>query len=200
MPTTNRTKFAILGCLSMKPMSGYDVKKHIGSGMSNFWQENLGHIYPVLKKLELEGLVTKEVIVQEGRPSKNLYRTTRAGLDDLRQWLDLQEETRYIRDEFLLKILFGALVPTARSIERIDGQQARAEETLAHFLNHQEMLKKSLREVKDETGEVDKVSTFLLLTLRQGVMMARLIRDWSNDANRVLEAMERNEVFVDHLT
>ena len=56
-----KSKYAILGMLSIEPMSGYDIKKEIEESISNFWTESYGQIYPVLKSLVAEKLVTKTV-------------------------------------------------------------------------------------------------------------------------------------------
>ncbi|MGA9048227.1 MAG: PadR family transcriptional regulator, partial [Dehalococcoidia bacterium] len=47
MPKINKTKYAILGLLSLKPASGYDLKKTVDWNIGFFWNENFGHIYPI---------------------------------------------------------------------------------------------------------------------------------------------------------
>lgn len=42
--------FIILGCLSMQPMSGYDIKRLISISTSLFYNASYGSIYPTLKK------------------------------------------------------------------------------------------------------------------------------------------------------
>ena len=46
-----KSKYAILGMLSIEPMSGYDIKKEVEKSISNFWTESYGQIYPVLRNL-----------------------------------------------------------------------------------------------------------------------------------------------------
>ncbi len=72
MPKVNKTKFAILGMLSIAPMSGYDMKKRFDSSVAHFWNENYGHIYPVLGRLEKEGLVTKKTELPQGKPLRKV--------------------------------------------------------------------------------------------------------------------------------
>ncbi|MYF92724.1 MAG: PadR family transcriptional regulator, partial [Gemmatimonadetes bacterium] len=60
MPKTNKSKYAIMGMLSIRPMSGYDMKKLIAQSISYFWNESFGQIYPTLKKLVEEGLATRQ--------------------------------------------------------------------------------------------------------------------------------------------
>jgi hypothetical protein len=53
----NRTRYAVLGALTVEPMSGYDLKRFFEQGVSFFWTESYGQIYPILKQLKAEGLV-----------------------------------------------------------------------------------------------------------------------------------------------
>lgn len=51
MAKVNKTKYySLLGILSNRPGSGYDIKKMCDSSIGHFWNENFGHIYPVLKR------------------------------------------------------------------------------------------------------------------------------------------------------
>jgi PadR family transcriptional regulator, regulatory protein AphA len=99
MPKINKTLYAILGVLSIKPGSGYDIKKFCDKGISHFWNENFGHIYPVLQSMYSNGLITKEVIMGEGKPSRNVYQITQKGRDVLRDWLMKPIEKTPIRSE-----------------------------------------------------------------------------------------------------
>ena len=56
MAARRKTRFAILGLLSWKPMSGYDIKKLIEMGLQYFWQESYEQLYPTLEALVAEGL------------------------------------------------------------------------------------------------------------------------------------------------
>ncbi|UCB53625.1 MAG: PadR family transcriptional regulator, partial [Candidatus Zixiibacteriota bacterium] len=48
MPRANKTEFAVLGLLSLSPMSGYDMKAFISQSIGYFWQESYGQLYPAL--------------------------------------------------------------------------------------------------------------------------------------------------------
>ncbi|MGH9601902.1 MAG: PadR family transcriptional regulator, partial [Terriglobales bacterium] len=49
--TTNTTRFALLGLLSLGPQSGYDLKKRMEQSIAHFWSESYGQIYPTLRRL-----------------------------------------------------------------------------------------------------------------------------------------------------
>ena len=59
MARKRKTWFAILGLLRWKPMSGYDIKKLVEMGLSHFWSESYGSLFPTLNALVDEGLATK---------------------------------------------------------------------------------------------------------------------------------------------
>lgn len=82
-----KSKYAILGMLSIEPMSGYDIKKEIQESISYFWTESYGQIYPVLKSLVAEKLVTKTVQKGVGKPDRHVYSLTERGRKELQTWL-----------------------------------------------------------------------------------------------------------------
>src|SRR5260221_4346141 len=89
MAKENKSRYALLGMLSIRPGSGYDIKKFMEQSTSNFWHESYGQIYPLLKQLVDEGLATSHTEKQEGKPERYIYTLTNKGLEELRQWPDL---------------------------------------------------------------------------------------------------------------
>src|ERR1700761_1644592 len=81
------TPNALLGLLSLGPMSGYDIRQLIPQSIGHFWSESYGQIYPALKALTTEGLVTKKTERKKGRPDRNIYSLTEAGRKQLTEWL-----------------------------------------------------------------------------------------------------------------
>lgn len=81
------TKFAVLGILALGPHTGYDIKQHMDQSTSYFWNENYGQIYPSLAELLDNSDINLEVIRQDGKPDKKLYRITDQGRETLSQWL-----------------------------------------------------------------------------------------------------------------
>jgi PadR family transcriptional regulator, regulatory protein AphA len=111
MAKKGKTRCAVLGMLALAPMSGYDIKRHFERCLSSIWTESYGKIYPVLKELLEEGLVSDEVQRQAGRPDRVVYSLTASGQVELAEWLPLDADTRQVRDEQILKVLFGHMGP-----------------------------------------------------------------------------------------
>nr|WP_242835134.1 PadR family transcriptional regulator [Clostridium sartagoforme] len=63
-------KLAILGILSWKPSTGYELKKIFEESSFLYWSGNNNQIYKSLIKMEDEHLVTSEIIHQDNSPSK----------------------------------------------------------------------------------------------------------------------------------
>ncbi len=143
MPKINRTRYAILGMLSYGPKSGYDLKKAFDQSISFFWQEDFGHIYPELKRLEEEGFVTKTVEPAEGKPARHVYSITAEGRRNLEAWLLLPAARPNYRVEILLKVFFGALIPKENLREKLEEEKRFSLETLATFEKIEEQIRKA---------------------------------------------------------
>lgn len=107
----NRSKFAILGMLNLGLNTGYEIKKFIRESTTNFWSESDGQIYPILKKLHNDGLTERLVLDEtyEKHPKK-AYQLTEAGKATFNDWLADTNNKLVVRDELLLKCLFGSTV------------------------------------------------------------------------------------------
>src|SRR5512140_3813372 len=79
-------EYTILGLLGMQPQSGYNILSTFESGAYR-WSASAGSIYPVLKRLEKQGIVTSQLeSVYEARPRK-VYTLLPAGAQLLDDWL-----------------------------------------------------------------------------------------------------------------
>ena len=67
MSKDKKIDMVILGLLSHEDLTGYDVKKRIDTGISFFWKGSFGNIYPALKDMEEEGLISKKDTSVGGR-------------------------------------------------------------------------------------------------------------------------------------
>ncbi|MGG0552520.1 PadR family transcriptional regulator [Priestia aryabhattai] len=96
----NNLGYAILSILARHSCSGYDLANHL----EFIWPAKHSQVYPALKKLEAENLLTCEHFEQLGKPDKKIYSITLKGQEKLTEWLSANSSTPVIRDEFLIKI------------------------------------------------------------------------------------------------
>jgi DNA-binding PadR family transcriptional regulator len=102
----------LLGLLAIEPMSGYDLGITIRASVGHIWNESYGQIYPNLKKMAADGLVTAKVERQKGKPDRTIYSVTKKGHERLTNWLTVPPQPEIPRNEFLLKLFFGERIPT----------------------------------------------------------------------------------------
>ncbi|MFD0620208.1 PadR family transcriptional regulator [Paenibacillus sp. GCM10027629] len=100
-------QFAILGLLSWRPATGYELKKIIEESSTMYWSGNNNQIYKSLVQLLDEGYVTNEIQHQESSPSKKIYHITDAGLARLREWVLSEPEFPEFKNTFLVQLAWA---------------------------------------------------------------------------------------------
>jgi PadR family transcriptional regulator, regulatory protein AphA len=124
------TATVILGFLSDREMSGYDIKSEVDLSTRFFWAASYGQIYPELKRLTREGLV-EPVDGPEGERRRTAYRITTQGTRALENWLLAETETLELRHEGLLKLFFSDALPQTDRRRMLEGIADQHREKLA---------------------------------------------------------------------
>ena len=168
----SKTRYAILGALTLEPMSGYQIKELIGRTIGHFWHEGYGQIYPTLKALSTAGLVSSRVEPGNGKPNSHVFTLTDAGWEELRHWLARPVDSHHPgRNELLLKLFFGRHAPAGANLD--------------HLRRHREMLDSLIAQyeaIEDELkGEDDADQPYWLITLRHGLYVTRASRAWCDE-------------------
>jgi len=88
MARTVSIRHLILGLLTQQPMSGYDIKRFLKSLGWLIDSPSFGSIYPTLRALREDDLVTMEVVPRQGKPPRKIYTITETGRQALREWID----------------------------------------------------------------------------------------------------------------
>lgn len=120
----NTLRNIILGLLSAHPMSGYDIKRAFDRSLATYWNAGNSQIYTTLKALAARGLVSSELIVQEGRPNRRVYTLTLAGRAELDAWLGEDVPARFTKDEFLTKLFFCGQTSDAVALRHLEEHRA----------------------------------------------------------------------------
>ena len=177
----NKSKYAILGILSLRPMSGYDIKKTIEKSISNFWNESYGQIYPILKHLLIKRLATRSVEKQAGRPDRYVYALTDRGREELQRWLTKPAEHQVGRIEVLLKLFFGQQVAVADNTRHV--QQFRE---LQHQLQQKyEGIEKWLKAEHADNPDL----SYWLITVSYGRHVSQALIHWCDETLATLNGM-----------
>jgi PadR family transcriptional regulator AphA len=100
--------YSILGLLAFwGPMSGYDIKHLFDHMLAPIWGAAHSQIYRELRRMEQLGWVSMQREEQESRPDRKVYTITEIGKEALHEWQAQPPEVFQLRDELLLKVLFG---------------------------------------------------------------------------------------------
>jgi len=126
-------RFAILGLLSSRPMSGYEVKKVIDASVGHFWTADQSQIYRTLAALVTDGLATRRTVPQDDRPNLHLHSITEAGSEALDAWLTSPLPSEPAREPFLARLFFADRLPPAAVRELLEGRRAEMLAQLAEL-------------------------------------------------------------------
>jgi PadR family transcriptional regulator, regulatory protein AphA len=106
--------YGILGLLAFwGPLSGYDLKRLFDHTLATMWAAAQSQIYKELRQMKELGWVEMEREEQEARPDRKIYSITDQGHSALRAWQAQPAEVFQVRDDMLLKILFGTFAMPA---------------------------------------------------------------------------------------
>ena len=174
MPRINKTKYALLGVLSMGPASGYDIKEKMAASTNHFWREGDSSIYPILKQLLNDKLVTCELENQDSDKPKKVYSINAAGSAALESWLLKEPEWYQGRNELLLKVFFGWNVEPTAIITHLQSFKQRLETFQA------------LHTQRCQRLPLDSDGLHRLLTLNAGIIYSKAGIDWCEQSIEAL--------------
>lgn len=127
-------KYAILGLLMRKNMSGYDLNKEFNSGLIEFWSAKHSQIYPELKKLVAEGLVEFKIEISGDILEKKIYQITEKGKQEFLNWLHQDVEIEPTpKDVFRLRMYFSENLDSKDLLRLLDSQIKQHDLKLKHL-------------------------------------------------------------------
>lgn len=133
-------KFPVLGFLIDQPMHGYELKRALSPALPPGRRINDGVLYPLLKRMETEGLIHKRIERGGKSPDRHVFHSTEHGQRVFDEWLrGADEESDEVTYDFLLGhpflmkcLFFSALTPAQRSA-KLEAQLSDSQEKLATF-------------------------------------------------------------------
>lgn len=103
-------RYLLLALLAAGPRHGYELKGRFDEALGATWPINIAQIYAALSKLEDEGMVSLEVVMQENFPPRKVYSLTHDGSAELAGWLEVPADGPVrLRDEVFFKVLAHVL-------------------------------------------------------------------------------------------
>lgn len=134
------TSCVVLGLVSKRPMSGYDVASLATRSVAHFWPISKSQVYAELARLETDGYIVGTHVEQDNRPDKRCYELTTAGNEALEAWLEADGYAPdRTRSGFLAKFFFAEEMTPAQRLTVLNSYRAEVD---AYRLELQEILDK----------------------------------------------------------
>jgi len=106
-------EYALLGLLHAQPQSGYDVRKTFATTAIGNYSSSPGAIYPALRRLESNGLVTGKIDSSTELRPRKVFAPSRKGRAVFRQWLQADftpEDVAKKFDDLMLRLAFHGVL------------------------------------------------------------------------------------------
>lgn len=106
MANISTTSYAILGLLSLRSWTTYELAEQMQRALGQFWPRAESGLYTEPKKLVAAGLA-KSTTEHVGKRARERYEITAAGRKALKQWVPAEGAGPVIEFESLIKVFFA---------------------------------------------------------------------------------------------
>ena len=154
----------ILGFLMSGAKSGYKLQS-IANHMMPFITVSHNQVYPALRKLEKGGYVEKTVVIQSGKPNKNLFNLTDPGREYFFKTLRDEPVPLDVNLPFLLRNFFFRFLKKHEPEKELEKEIKALTEQLEKLRS----VAPTVNEHADEHGE---------FIFRTAVFMVEALKDW----------------------
>jgi PadR family transcriptional regulator, regulatory protein AphA len=159
---------ALLGLLSVRPASGYDLMKAFDTSLANTWPATQSQVYTELSRLADNGMV--DVSAAQGPHGRKEYALTDAGLAELQRWMTDPRPEPPRRSESLLRVFFlDVLSPE----QRHEYMLRQAEQAAERHVRYQAMY-----DAIEWHGR-DTINTNGRLALEYGLRLTTMYEEWA---------------------
>jgi DNA-binding PadR family transcriptional regulator len=179
MARASQTETAVLGGLSVEPMTGYALREAIRDVLGHFWSESYGQIYPTLAALERQGHVRRQGAAKTGAST---FAITPSGTRRLRELLAQPVQATPPRNGLLLRLYFGRHLGPAACRTLVQAALVDARDALTRYAAIREEIER--QDVEDRA--------YWLLTVSAGEHSARAAVAWATDALSKLDKFDND--------
>ncbi|MET3207513.1 UNVERIFIED_CONTAM: DNA-binding PadR family transcriptional regulator [Paenibacillus sp. PvR008] len=175
----------ILGMLMKESLTGYEIKQLWGDVFSYFYSASYGTIYPTLTRMEKEGLISKELVIQDGKPNKNVLTITNKGRECFNTYLQgpLDEDSTK-KSDFMMRLYFGEFVGYDKVITWLKQIQEDTQNKLDALCEKYEFYKDDMQPTQIICIQIGiKEYSAKLETITQGLLDIEQLERNSSDGN-----------------
>jgi DNA-binding PadR family transcriptional regulator len=177
--------YILLGFLSYRPQTGYELKQLMDKSTSHFWTAKQSQIYTTLKNMERQGWITSRVETQKARPDRIIYKITRSGQSALESWVSNPiRELDPHKNALLVKLFFSAragreaLLTQLRLLQNLHQQKIRLYKSQAHNV---------IRESAARRPKLKKDALLWEATRRFGEHYEQMCLNWLDETITLVE-------------
>jgi len=181
MAEISMTGYLILGILSIRDTSAYEIVEQMGKGVSEVWRRADRQLYDAPKRLVELGLITARKETSAGRRQRTVYSITPAGRTALMSWIETPIQPSAMEFEGLVRLLFADQgdVDALRATLRTIAEQAGVRRDL--FVSHANYA------IASDGGSVPERAHVFAIVNRYMVKHFNLMIEWAGWALEQVE-------------
>lgn len=174
-------RYILLGFLSYRPMTGYELKSIMDGSTMHFWHAYHSQIYTTLRRLDEEGLLESEVESDDDdKLNRRTYTITEAGRTTLKEWLDTPlEGMPQIKEDLLVRVFFSAGRDPDSVLDELRHQRQLHMKKLAHYQDlNSDHIHKEFTLSEAEKNRLSREALFWHATLEFGIAFETMYLAW----------------------
>ena len=143
--------YVITGIILHKPLTGYDIKKEIETGIGNFYKSSYGNLYPALKRLTDQGYLT---LAQETHVDrlKKYYMATELGKSAFLKWLTSPIDKSTLTVSVLTRIFFFAELPKDMRDKQLQEYEQHFQQIISEYKQMAQQFAATGQDITDYHG------------------------------------------------
>ncbi|MDO9085087.1 MAG: PadR family transcriptional regulator [Anaerolineaceae bacterium] len=165
-------EFVILGLLSLRAMTVYEINKALERGVSLFYRASFGSINAAINKMINKGWIEMEEKIENGR-NKKIYHLKIKGQQAFREWLSSEIETEKVKEPALTRLYFMGFSSEIERIRVLEEHVSKIHEKLDTL----ELIKNQSAGLQAPEG-MEEVQNFQRLTLDYGIAFYKFKITW----------------------
>ncbi len=171
---------AILGLISQKPLTGYDLRKVFATTPMGHFSSSPGAIYPALRRIEEAGWIRPDASASRTRRQRVVYQITARGRNVLQEHLSQpvsREDVIWHMDDLMLRFAFmDGIVGREKTVRFLQDFAARIDAHVADLRRYFE----SARSILPACGR---------LAMENGMQSYEMNAQWARRAIQELQAI-----------
>lgn len=190
-------RYALLGVLEARPMTGYELAQFFDESTSWVWSAPHSNIYPQLRKMEEEGLLTSHTEIRGERLERTVYSISDRGIAELRTWVSSDPGPVNQRDPLFLRSTFFDMVDDDDAEALLEEFITRQNDQVKQWQEHRDaLLRKDTPLIRERLkrrpkGEHERIAALKANVFQGMIDQAKARIRWARHTIELLNAVDR---------